>query len=373
MENVSTDFPGAEVTAVPVESGDGLKLALTRYRRPQGQAVPDVVLLHHGLTAASDMFVMPEHRNLVTELLDAGYEVWTFDSRMSNRLKYNRIRHRYTLDHVARFDHPAAVKAVRAHIGDRPLHAVAHCLGSVSLMMGVAAGWVTGLTSVTSNSVALVQRVPRWSRMKLVAGPDLMEHVLGMPGLDPNAVEGSAFTKGWLLSKAVSTFHRECDVPACHMISFMWGTGWPNLYSHEQLDDRTHQRIGELLGPSGVHYYRHVRVLVAAGHAVRYGRGSGPQNYLEAFLEREDTPPVLFLAGTENHTFLDSNVECFRLIDDDDPGRHELRKLPGYGHIDPFIGKHADRDVFPVILDFLDRHRGSAVAPVEEKSHQEAS
>jgi hypothetical protein len=27
--------------------------------------------------------------------------------------------------------------------------------------------------------------------------------------------------------------------------------------------------------------------------------------------------------------------------------------LPGYGHLDPFLGERADRDVFPLILEEL--------------------
>jgi hypothetical protein len=37
------------------------------------------------------------------------------------------------------------------------------------------------------------------------------------------------------------------------------------------------------------------------------------------------------------------------------PGRHEYHELPGYGHLDVFIGKHAARDVFPLIIDEFSR------------------
>jgi hypothetical protein len=32
-----------------------------------------------------------------------------------------------------------------------------------------------------------------------------------------------------------------------------------------------------------------------------------------------------------------------------------LQVLPGYGHLDVFIGKNAANDVFPIILEELDR------------------
>jgi hypothetical protein len=357
----------ADITTVPVTTDDGLALSLLRFRR--GSGASEIVLLNHGLTASTDMFIMPEHHNLVTALLDAGYEVWSFDSRMSNRHAYNDGAHEFTLDHVARFDHPAALRVLRDAVGSRPVHVVAHCLGSVSFLMSVAAGFSTGVTTVTANSVALVQQVPWWSRTKLRFGPNLMTYGLGIRDIDPNAGSDPWSTRRWLLSKAVSLAHQECDVSACHLISFMWGTGWPNLYQHENLDHRTHQRIGDLLGASGLQYYRHVRRMVSAGHAVRYDDGPNgadggpvgdvPVDYLDAYRASAQAQqvPVLFLAGTKNHTFLDSNVECFKQFDEIAPNRHELRRLPGYGHIDPFIGKDAATDVFPVILDFLGRHR----------------
>ena len=37
------------------------------------------------------------------------------------------------------------------------------------------------------------------------------------------------------------------------------------------------------------------------------------------------------------------------------PGRHSLHIVPGYGHLDVFIGEHADRDWHPIILGELAR------------------
>ena len=56
------------------------------------------------------MFIMPEHRNLVSYLLDDGFtDVWALDFRMSNRFPYDSETHRYTLDDIADYDHPAAL------------------------------------------------------------------------------------------------------------------------------------------------------------------------------------------------------------------------------------------------------------------------
>src|SRR5690349_11073691 len=65
----------ADVSVHPVTTLDGLGLTLTRFRREPAE---DVVLLVHGLTSSTDMYVMPEHRNLVNHLLDNGFgDVWS--------------------------------------------------------------------------------------------------------------------------------------------------------------------------------------------------------------------------------------------------------------------------------------------------------
>src|SRR5215212_3901166 len=113
----------------------------------------DPVLIIHGLTTSSDMFIMPEHYNLVQYLLDNGFgDVWTLDFRMSNRYSYNLFPHRYTMDDIALFDFPAAIAAMREQIGDRRIHVICHCLGSVAFLMGLFAKTVQGVTSVIANS-----------------------------------------------------------------------------------------------------------------------------------------------------------------------------------------------------------------------------
>ncbi|HEY8478903.1 MAG TPA: alpha/beta hydrolase [Spirillospora sp.] len=349
---------GAEISDHPFTTADGLGLNLTRYRRSD---CDDVVLLLHGLTTSSDMYIMPEHTNLVSFLHDTGFgDVWTLDFRMSGRFPYNAETHRHDLDDVALYDHPAALAELRRHIGDRRLHVIAHCLGSLSFSMALAAGTVTGVTSFVANSVALVPRTPTWSRIKLGFGPPLMEYLLGPCQLDPRYGQAPVLTRGWMISKAIAPFHRECDEPACHMLSFMWGGGKP-IFSHEKISPVTHARLADLFGACNVHYYRHVRAMVEAGRAVKFDRRDPahadlPDDYLAC--ASKVTTPILFLTGDRNHVFTDSNIVCHRTLERVNPGLHELEVLPGYGHQDPFMGANSDAEVFPRVVDFLKRKAG---------------
>lgn len=349
----------ADVSTHNYSTEDGLGLSMLRFSRPQPE---DAVLIIHGLTTSSDMFIQPEHYNLVSYLLDNDFhDVWTLDFRMSNRHSYNLHPHRYTMDEVALYDFPPAIARIRESIGDRPLHVICHCLGSVSFMMSLFGRAVDGISSVIANSVSLTPIVPKWSRLKLMASPFMVEKILGLQYLNPRSSEDPGLTKGKLFSKLVSQFHRECDVPACHMLSLMWGTGWPALYKHENLDPVTHRRGGDLYGGTSMHYYRHVRKMVMSGNtAVKYNKSdprvkSLPNNYFK--YARDIETPVMFMTGEENHVFTTSNIETYRRLEAIVPGRHELQVFSGYGHQDVFMGKNVHQDIFPTLLEFLKRHR----------------
>jgi cholesterol oxidase len=345
-----------DISMHPFTTDDGLGLYLTRFNRA---ASDDVVLLLHGLTASTDMFIMPEHRNFVSYLHDSGFtDVWSLDFRMSSRFPYDTECHRFTFDDIAHYDFPAALTELRRHIGDRRVHVVAHCTGSIAFSMSLFGGAVDGITSFVSNSVSLTPTPPRWSRIKLRFGPAFNEYVLGLPFVDPRFANAAPFSRGWMLSRLVSLFHRECDVRSCHMMSFMWGSGRPALFQHENVLPVTHERMADLLSATGMHYYRHIRKMAKAGHAVRYDPSDPrhadlPDDYLSN--AAEVTTPILFLAGDQNHVFPGANVLCYELLEKVTPGLHELEMLPGYGHIDPFIGKNSHVDVFPKVVDFLKR------------------
>jgi cholesterol oxidase len=353
----------AEITTVPLTTGDNVGLTMTRFTSAPCQ---DAILLLHGLTTSTDMFIMPEHVNLVSHLLDDGYtDVWSLDWRGSNRHKYNLTPNRYNLDDVALYDIPAAVAEVRRTLGnDARIHVIAHCVGSLTVMMSLSAGLIDGISSVVVNSVGLTPRVPRWSRVKLATAPHLVTWTIRYPIVDRkwSYPAGPRLRPGKLLAKAVSLGHRECDEPACHMVSFMYGTGRPGAYRHENLSDVTHRRLGDLFGAVTANYYHHMHKMTKRGVAVamnptdpRYA--SLPRNYMNRVAEL-DLPPILFVTGNHNRVFTDSNIVCYEALNRLDPGNaNELAIFEGYGHQDVFMGMNCDRDTFPRFTEFIGRHR----------------
>ncbi|MEI2685477.1 MAG: hypothetical protein V9G14_03765 [Cypionkella sp.] len=352
----------AEISTHPFTTSDRLGLSLLRFKR---QTCQDVVVLVPGLTAASDMFIMPENYNLVSYLLDHGFtDVWTMDGRISNRYYYNLRRNNYNVDDLALYDHPAAIQTVRKAVGkDARIHVISHCFGALSFVMSLFGQAVTGVRSVIANGVGLTPRIPFPAKLKLMLGPFLTDYVLGVEYLNPYWRREPGFAPGKVLAHAVSAVHQECNSPECHMLSFMWGWGFPVLYKHENLHDITHQRVGDLFGGVSVNYYRHVLKMINAGNtAVKYNPKdpqyrSLPDDYFEHAAHIET--PVLFVAGQENQLFLDSNIVCYERLQKIVPDRHQLHVFPNYGHADVIIGKHADQDIFPKFVEFLEQNRHS--------------
>ena len=221
------------------------------------------------------------------------------------------------------------------------------------------------MASAICNAVTLTPRVPAWSKFKLALVPNVMEYVLSQPYASPQWGDAPTFSLAKTVSRLADVAHGECDVPACHMLSLMWGAGNPALYEHANINDVTHRRIGDLHGPTGFQYHRHVSKCVEAGAAVKCNPKDArydalPGNYLTQAAGIET--PLLLVAGVHNHVFADSNPVCFEVLEKLAPGRHALQMFDAYGHNDVFMSKKADQDIFPSFVKFLTEQRARTKA-----------
>uniref|UniRef100_A0AAU1I7U3 Alpha/beta fold hydrolase n=1 Tax=Streptomyces sp. NBC_00180 TaxID=2903632 RepID=A0AAU1I7U3_9ACTN len=346
----------ARIEEIPFHTSDGVRLGLTRI--DTGDRGRPAVLLLHGHTASADMFLLPETRNLVDVLLDEGYEPWLLDWRGSCRLPYNETGRRYTYDDVALYDIPEAVRHIRIRIGDRPLFAVAHCIGSLTLSLSMTAGLVPGLAGVVSQGVFLTPKLAGRTSLRMTLAGELLKSRIDHIPVDFRKVGlRSKYTPLFALASRKAT----CPNPTCQILhNSAWGTG-ASLFVHEHLTDTTHNRLADLLGPAPLWILPHLRRIELARTVVRWHDTDQryralPQNALDA-AARIDTP-VLLLAGSENGLWLDSQELCRDVLAHRQPQLDvTYTEIPGYGHLDTFLGRGAALDVFGHILDFLDERR----------------
>lgn len=355
---------------IPFHSSDGLHLSFSRFKKEDSK---NIVLLLHGLTTSTDMYIMPEHKNLVSHLHNQGFnDVWSLDWRGSCRHIYNLSPHRYTIDDIANYDIPPAIEKIRSLCGeDVNIHVICHCVGSLSFMSSLAAGRIQGIKSVISNSVSL-SPIVRWqTRLKLIFGPTILEYVLRYLYISPKLAYLPGPVVGKWLYWMERSMRKECKEPACHMISFMWGWGFPAAFEHKNMDPITHRRLSDLFGGTSFHYYRHILKMIFAKASVSWAKDRTSINYLEEAKKRK-LPPILFISGTKNNIFPKSNEYTFQSLSSSasaasvsnefsnsaSPAKSNFRyqEFEGYGHQDVFMGKNCHIDVFPTLTNFIKEH-----------------
>jgi pimeloyl-ACP methyl ester carboxylesterase len=338
----------AEERIVPFTAGDGLELNLVNVRGRREPAKGPVLLVH-GAGVRANIFRAPVERTLVDELVDAGYDVWLENWRASIDIPPNE----WTLDQAAVHDHPAAVRKVVEETGADEVKAVIHCQGSTSFMMSAVAGLVPEVKTVVANAVTLHPVIPRISKFKLKNLVPLVGKLT--PFMNPRwGLEAPTMTAK-ALALMVRITHHECDNPVCKMVSFTYGTGFPALWRHENLNPQTHEWMKQEFAHVPISFFRQMGKCVDAGHLVSVeNRPELPRSFVAE--EPQTDARFAFFAGKENICFLPASQErTFRFFDERRPGYHSLVEVPGYGHLDMFMGARAARDVFPLMLAELER------------------
>jgi len=353
----------ASVEEIPLRARDGWELGLCRVTR--GDTAKPAVLLLHGLTASSDMFVLPETRNLVEVLLDAGFEPWLLDWRGSCRLPYNEYGPEYSLDDVALHDLPAAVAEVRRQIGKRDIFVVAHCVGALALSLSMTAGLVPGLAGVIAQGVFLTPKMALGSRLRMTLAEAVRPWIKEIP-VD--------FRKVGLWSKhtplfALASIGADCPDPTCQMVhNSAWASG-ATLFVHDNVSTRTHDRLADLVGTCPMWILPHLRKMELARSVVAWNEGDLRYELLppNALLAADAIScPVLLLSGSENQLWYDSNKLCAEVLRKRSPRLQvDYVEVPGYGHFDMFIGRAAALDVFPRIVKWLQRSVPAGTARAE--------
>lgn len=318
-----------EVLPLTALDGRPLTLVHVRGKRPPTRGP---VLLAHGAGVRAELFRPPLRRTFVDALIDAGWDVWMLNWRASIDLEPMS----WTLDQAAAYDHPAAVAHVLAATGADRLRAVVHCQGSTSFMMALAAGLLPQVEVVVSNAVSLHPVVPRLSGFKLARFSPLLARPMPIisPAWGDRPVGALSRATVW----GVCAIHRECRNPVCRMVSFTYGSGRPALWSHANLDEATHDWIRGEFADVPLTFFAQMNRCVRAGQLVST---EGIEGLPRAFAERAprtDARIALF-AGEDNRCFLaESQQRTYDFLTTHRPGRDTLHILPGYGHLDVFLG-----------------------------------
>ena len=334
---------------IALDIADRTPCNLIRVRGPK-EPTKGPVLLVHGVGVRTEIWRPPTPRTLIEALVDEGYDVFMETWRASMDVPNNT----WTLDQGAVLDHPVAVKKVVELTGADSIQAITHCQGSTSFLMAACAGLVPEVRTIVASAVSLHPVVPRTAKLKLDYVVPAVSRLLGY--LDPRWGEKDA---PWLLPKVMTAYcklsRRDCDNGVCKVSSFMFGAGNPTLWTHEQLSPATHEWTKGEFGPAPLTFFRQIAKCVDTGYLVSVeGRPELPESFV-AQAPQTDARISLITGGRNNCFLPESQMRTFEWLDHQDPGRHTLHIVPGYGHLDVFVGEQAGRDWHPIILGELEK------------------
>jgi pimeloyl-ACP methyl ester carboxylesterase len=336
----------------PFVTEDGVECNVIHVTGPKAPTKGPVLLVH-GVGVRTEIWRPPTPRTLVEALVDDGYDVWMQTWRASMDVPSNT----WNLDQAAVLDHPPAVRKVVELTGADSIQVIAHCQGSTTMMMSACAGLVPEVRTIVSSAVSLHPVLTGMSLWKLLYVTPAVSRLLGY--MDPQWGEKGA---PWVLPKVITAYakasRRRCDNGVCKVSSFMFGAGDPTLWTHEQLSAETHEWTKGEFGPAPLTFWKQIRRCVKAGHLISIdGRPELPASFVAQAPQTDAR--FSFITGGANHTFdPESQRRTFDWFDQREPGRHSLHIVPGYGHLDVFIGERAHRDWHPIILGELEKGQG---------------
>jgi len=338
-------LPSPERTTLDV--GGGFGIGLTRYRGgPRGP-----VILASGFSMRASSFIADTvDENIVEALCAQRYDVWLLDYRGSPDAVGSQGR--YCMDDIARIDWPAAVAHVRSVTGADSVQVLGHCVGSMSILMALLEG-LQGVRSVVSSQLTLHPLTGWLNDTKADLGlARLLETVSALDGCFDTVpgttdLDHQIDVLAWNVPVAAG---QACKSPLCHRVNAIFGC----LLAHEQINEATHQALPAMFGRVSLSPFEQLTLIMQRGRVVD---AQGRDDYLTPEKAARLALPISFLAGSANQLFFpEGSLRTQRwLSTHNDPALYTRRTLPGYAHMDCFVGRNAHRDVFPTILAELAR------------------
>ena len=328
-------------TVYPVPTSDGIEVRLTRYCA--GTKGP--VVLAPGYGNSARVYALTTNETSFVEYLVANdYDVWLFDFRSSPDLDASRTQ--FTVDDIALRDYPAAIATVRKESGAETVQVLAHCVGSMSFVMALAAG-LKGVRSGVCSQLAAhpvptpLNRLRCWMRLATIlksAGIERMTTDYG-PGFVDKALD--------LVMRVFGGRHRD-EGEVARRIMFIYG----DVYDNSRINAPTLKALEGIFGMSNMTFFEHIAMMIRRGHVVN---AEGKETYLSN-LERL-AMPITFLHGEHNRMFLpQSTQETYQLLRKvNGPDHYRRHLIPGYAHLDCWVGERAEKDVYPLALSELER------------------
>jgi hypothetical protein len=265
----------------------------------------------------------------------------------------------------ARLDIKACLEHIRSSQMTKKVYTIAHCMGSVAFACGlldgtIPADWILGVTC------SQVFMNPIWSKSnKLKASVKLDKLYTRLAGHWFNC---RASTKHGALQSAMNQLLRflpdakgeKCSNASCHRITLLFGRCW----SHRNLNEATHAHMDRFFNGANMTLLPLLMRMGLNGAVSTNGPAhvdlTGPAN-----VERLRGIPFFLFSGGDSDVLSPMATQktyerlcnTFGLSAGRPGGGIQYRRkvIPGYGHLDGWMGRNAWRDVYPMVREEVDR------------------
>jgi cholesterol oxidase len=325
------------------KADDGVELRLVRFKG--GSKGP--IVCAPGFSNSTLAFTLDAVEPNFAEFFAAHeYDTWLFDYRASPALPACHTQ--FTLDDIARRDWPAAVATVRQVTGAADVQIVGHCVGSLSTYMALLSG-MTGVRQFVSSQLTPHIDVEAMDRFK--AGIHLIETLkaLGMPGV----TTGNATTPMLEhIDRLLALYPMPADWRALGGVARRIYAIYGHVLKPENLNPATVAALGDIFGFGNLTAFSQITELLRKGHLVD---AQGHDTYLPQVARLK--LPIAIIHGADNVFFFpkgsEQTYEWLRAANGTD--LYTRHVIPGYAHLDCFIGVNSARDVLPIVLGELEK------------------
>ncbi|KAI0533446.1 glucose-methanol-choline oxidoreductase [Xylaria digitata] len=358
-----------------ITARDGVITSLHMWK-PTNTSVPTKNLfMIPGASVDHQIFALPTIRlNAVNYFQRAGYRVFipvhrigvlmvaqhdwtTFDARLDLLACLELIRKRYPTGEPIKGDEDKREP--------EPIYTIAHCMGSVAFATGLLDGtipakWIKGVTC------SQVFMNPIWNCMNLIKAlalpipADRLYRLFAGNWFSCSTGKNDSYVQRALneLLRFMPDERKEiCNNASCHRISLVFARCW----NHRNLNEATHRQIDRFFGGVNMTLLHLLMKQGVQGHVMSnaplYERLDTPDNVRRL----RNIPFLLFVGGDNAVLSPESTERTYEILTDafgtrkDDGIQYRRRVVPDYGHLDCWMGRNAWKDVYPFVLEEVDR------------------
>lgn len=248
-------------------------------------------------------------------------------------------------------------------------------MGSVAFSCGLLDGtiptsWVRGITC------SQVFMNPIWNTVNMVKaslGPlplDRVYNLIAGPWFSCSTSRDDTLVQR-VLNQAlrfIPDARREvCNSASCHRISLTFGRCW----NHANLNEATHRQIDRFFGGVNMTLLQLLMKMGTAGHVMAGAPLFEPLTTPENVARLRGVPVMLFVGADNAVLSPEATERTYEVLCDtfgtragvgtaaegaaDAPVEYRRKVVPGYGHLDCWMGRNAWKDVYPMVREEIDR------------------